>query len=97
MKPTKPIRWLMTSGINAAMKDNKEMQDACFNAIGRFTSGDWGILCQEDKDANDADLANRDGHVLGKYQTPEGDIYINLEFHDDEDTDYACLMFCNEY
>lgn len=97
MKPTKNINWVMTKGIDAAMKRSEEMTNACFNAIGRFTSGDWGELCDEDKAANDADLQNRDGHVLGKYNTPEGDIYINLEFHDDEPQDYACLMFPSEY
>ena len=97
MKPTKPIKWVMTRGIDYAMKDNPKMQDACFNAIGRFTRGDWGELGQDDKDANDSDLQARDGHVLGKYHTPAGDIYINLEFHDELPQDYACLMFCNEY
>ena len=47
--------------------------------------------------SNDEDLAARDGHVLGKYDTPAGMIYINLEFQEDEPEDLACIMFCSEY
>lgn len=97
MKPTKEINFVITRGLFNAGQQNPATEEAYLDATRRFMAGDWGELCQEDKDANDADLANRDGHVLGKYHTPDGDMYINLEFHDDEDTDYACLMFCNEY
>ena len=97
MKPTRAITWTITRGLNEAVAENEETAKAVYEAIRRFNAGDWGELVQDDKDANDSDLQNRDGHVLGKYHTPDGDMYINLEFHDDEPQDIACLMFCHEY
>ena len=97
MKPTRAINWTITRGLNEAVAENEETAKAVYEAIRRFNAGDWGELVQDDKDANDNDLKHRDGHVLGRYHTPSGDIYCNLEFHDEESTDYACLMFCNEY
>lgn len=97
MKPVKEIHYVITRELFNAGQNDPKTERACMEAIKRFNAGDWGELVQDDKDANDQDLKNRDGHVLGKYHTPAGDIYINLEFHDEEKTDYACLMFCNEY
>ena len=97
MKPTKEIQWTMTRGLNDAIADNEETAQAVHEAIRRFYAGDWGELEQEDKDANDRDLKERDGHVLGKYGTPAGNIYINLEFYEEEPKDIACIMFCNEW
>ena len=97
MKPVKDIQFVITRTLFTAGERDRETEKAFLKAIERFRNGDWGELCQEDKDANDSDLANRDGHVLGRYKTPSGDIYINLEFHDESKEDLACLMFCNEY
>lgn len=97
MKPTKPIHYVITRGLHQAGQENPEVEKAYIDAVRQFERGEWGLLCQDDITANDNDLAARDGHVLGKYATPAGNIYINLEFHDDEPQDYACLMFCHEY
>ena len=93
MKPVKDIHFVITRGLFTAGQQNPETEKAYLEAIRRFNTG----VVQDDKDANDSDLQNRDGHVLGKYHTPDGDMYINLEFHDDEPQDIACLMFCHEY
>lgn len=97
MKPTKEIHFVITRLLFEAGQKDNETEKAYLKAIERFKNGEWGELCQDDIEANNKDLEDRDGHVLGKYKTPAGDIYINLEFHDDEPQDYACLMFCNEY
>ena len=97
MKPTKEIHFVITRTLFETGETNHETERAFMEAIKRFKAGDWGELEQDDKDANDNDLKHRDGHVLGKYNTPDGPIYINLEFHDESPVDYACLMFCNEY
>ena len=97
MKPTKPIHYVITRALHQAGAENPEVEKAFIEAVRQFERGEWGLLTQDDIEANDADLQARDGHVLGKYATPAGNIYINLEFHDDEPQDYACLMFCNEY
>ena len=97
MKPVKEINYVITGTLYRAGQKDPDVEKAYIEAVKQFERGEWGILCQDDIDANDKSLANRDGHVLGKYGTPAGNIYINLEFHDDEPQDCACLMFCNEY
>lgn len=98
MKWEKEYQLLITSGLNEVCSTNAEVLEAVKDACIRFHSFDWGNVPEEDKEANNADLASRDGHVLGKYETPAGDIYINLVFDDPSiDSDYALVMFCDEY
>ena len=92
------IQYLITKRLNDRIADSEDMAKAAYAAVARFSKGDWGELCEEDKQANDADLKNRDGHVLAKYGTPEGDIYINPTFDELEPgSNTAMLMFCEEY
>ena len=97
MQPTKKIHYVITRALHQAGQENPEVEKAYIEAVRQFERGEWGLLCQDDINANDKDLAERTGHVLGKYGTPAGNIYINLEFHEEEPQDVACLMFCNEY
>lgn len=87
----------VTRRINNAIADDIKTAKAVTQAIGRFYSGDWGELSDDDKEANNADFRARDGHVLGRYKTPAGDIYINLEFGRTEKEDHVCAMFCDEW
>ena len=88
----------ITRQLNEDVANDEAMAKAVYAALERFTAGDWGNLCQEDKDANDADLEARDGHVLARYETPKGDIYINLVFDEPSiQSDAATIMYCNEY
>lgn len=94
----KPYKTLMTRHLNDDIADSEEMAKAVYEAMQRFSNGDWGELCQDDKEANNQDLENRDGHVLARYKTPNGDIYINLEFDEASmDSDVAMIMYCSEY
>ena len=97
MEPIKPIHYVITRGLFQAGQKDPEVEKAYMEAMKQFNRGEWGLPGQEDIQANDEDLAARDGHVLGKYGTPAGPIYINLEFHDTEPEDLACIMFCSEY
>lgn len=86
----------ITAKLNNDMANDEATAQAVYKALKRFNSGDWGNVPQEDKDANNADLTRREGRVLARYDTPNGDIYINLSFEESgEDT--ALLMYCNEY
>ena len=88
----------ITSAVNNDVEKDANMAIAVNDAVIRFNSHDWGELCEEDKTANDTDLKNRDGHVLGKYPTPKGYIYINLYFNDISlNSDVACIMYPSEY
>ena len=63
----------------------------------RFLNGDYGLICAEDTDANNADLAAGCGHILAKYAGKyelTGDIYIEAHFDSEHmaDIDYSQIM-----
>lgn len=77
---------------------DEDIKKAVFEAVDRFNRGDWGNLDPEDKEANNDDLRRRDGHVLARYTTPGGDIYINLIFDEPSmKADCATVTYCGEY
>lgn len=90
------IDFNITSNLNDRLAYNPAMVKAVEMAVKQFTACNWGIIPEEDKEANNSDLQARDGHVLGKYETPEGNIYINMEFWPDN-KNKALIMFCDEY
>ena len=98
MEWKKSYQTFITRRVNDDVADSEDMAKAVYTAAQQFYNFDWGIICDEDKEANNADLEARTGHVLGRYTTPNGDIYINLVF-DDPSTggDYAMIMYCEEY
>lgn len=88
----------ITRRLNDDVADNEEMAKAVFDALRRFNNLDWGKVPEEDKEANNADLRNRDGHVLARYETPKGDIYLNLVFDEPSiNSDAVTIMYCEEY
>ena len=70
----------------------EQIEKACYH----FNKCDWGSLGAEDRHDNDRDLMTNDGHILGKYATDKGDIYINRDLCDGYD-EPALIMFCEEY
>lgn len=92
-----------TRRINDDVAENEEMAKAVYEAIARFNNNDYGEIPPEDIEANNKDLANQDGHILAKYPTPNGYIYINLQFNElinDDPEEYAnaaMIMYPEEY
>ena len=43
----------VTAGINAAIEQNIRFAREVFNATTRYTAGDWGDLCESDKELNE--------------------------------------------
>ena len=88
-------RFYMTAFLNEKVAQSEAMAQAVTEAVERFNRKDWGKVCQEDKELNNEDLRTRCGHVLARYDSPEGDIYINMDFY--KDIDSAVVMFVHEY
>lgn len=84
----------ITRQLNNDIAESEEMAKAVYKAFERFNSGDWGNLPEEDKRANDADLARQTGRILARYDTPNGDIYFMLTFSEENET---VVMYVNEY
>ena len=82
----------MTRGISNAIEKSFEFWKDVAIALERYSSGDWGDLCEEDKQANDYAL-KCDGRLLGKYNTCKGSIYIITEW----DRSVTTILFPDEY
>lgn len=59
---------LQTRSIAEACKDSPETLGYIVECLGRFFSGDYGEICQEDTDYNNADLREGEGHILARYK-----------------------------
>lgn len=63
--------------------------------IDQYVYQQWGELSLDDIAANNDELNEVAGHVLGKYNLPTGeDIYIETSWSDVER--YTVVMFCGE-
>lgn len=63
--------------------------------IDQFVNNQWGELSPEDIQANNDEINEVAGHVLGKYNLPTGeDIYIETSWSDVER--YTVIMFRDE-
>lgn len=96
------LRLFQTRSIATASKDSKVTHAYLMECLSRFFSGDYGEICQEDTDANNADLAAGEGHVLARYKAKhnlESDIYIESHFSKSVpgiDANNTMIMYCGE-
>lgn len=81
-----------TRGIAAATEERPQLFNEIINAYARYIKGDWGDLCEEDKEVNEEALKYGD-RLLGKYKTSVDDIYIITE----ADRSATTILFYYEY
>ncbi len=81
-----------TSEINMRMK-NVVFKRQINESLGSYYNGDWGILCDEDKDLNDEAVESGTDRVLATYTTIYGEIYIITE----ADRSATTILFAREY
>lgn len=91
------MKMYITSRLNEGVAQHEGMAKAVTKAAERFLAHDWGTVPDADKLQNDRDLAARCGHVLGRYKSLNGDLYINLEFGETPADDVAVIMYRDEY
>lgn len=78
--------------VNAAVLRDEKTASDINSALEKYCSGDWGDLCQEDKEANDRATAENE-RLLARYKTASGDVYIITE----ADRSSTVILFCEEY
>ena len=81
----KKIPLLQTRTIAEACQD-PETQMYIISCLACFFSGDYGLICEEDKQYNNDDLQSGYGHILARYEGKynlKGDIYIESHFDKD--------------
>lgn len=82
----------MTSGIDYAIKEDKNYYKELITCFEKYITGNWGDLCEEDKQANEDALINNE-RLLASYLTSKGKVYIITE----RDRSCTTILFANEY
>lgn len=60
--------------------------------LRRHAAGDWGDLCDDDKQAN-VDALKHGNRLLSRYDVGDLSFYVITEW----DRSYTTIMLCNEY
>lgn len=81
-----------TNEVNMRMK-NVVFKRQINESLGSYYNGDWGVLCDEDKDLNDEAVESGTDRVLAAYTTIYGEIYIITE----ADRSATTILFAREY
>ena len=84
---------VVTNGVYTLLQEDKEFEAFVGKAFVRHCNGDWGDLCEEDKQTNEDALKN--GYrLLSKYNyNDETSIYIITEW----DRSVTTILFPSEY
>ena len=86
-------RLMQTRGINSASEESSDFYKEVVVAFNRYTRGDWGEMCDEDKALNDEAVRTGGDRVLAAYETSKGKIYIITEY----DRSATTILFADEY
>lgn len=84
---------VMTRGIANAIEETKQYYSEILNCFLRYSNGDWGDLCDDDKQMNEDAIRTGDDRILAAYKTSKGKIYIITEW----DRSYTTILFADEY
>ena len=83
---------LMTRGVSELMEKDDKFMDRVIKSFARYTGGDWGELCEEDKQASD-DALKCGERLFAKYDIEPKSIYIITEW----DRSVTTILFPEEY
>ena len=86
----------MTVGVNNLVAANMEFAEHVDKSIDRYLSQDWGDLSADDKESNDAAVANGEERILAAYKHPvhqEWRIWIITEW----DRSVTTILLPDEY
>lgn len=81
-----------TKGVNDKVADDEEFAKLVFDSLKRHANGDWGDLCEGDKQENELSL--KEGfRIFSAYQHKEEKIWIITE----ADRSATTILFPEEY
>ena len=87
-------RVVSTIGVKELFDADKKFAEFVCKSFFKHCDGDWGDLCEEDKEMNDSALKNGDDRILSKYNYDEDtSIYIITEW----DRSATTILFPEEY
>ncbi len=83
---------IITYGVNVAVAESTDFAMEVHNAMTRYCKGDWGDICEEDKEMNNEALHTGE-RLFAAYHTCKGKLYIITEW----DRSATTILFVNEY
>lgn len=83
---------IMSRGINDRVADDEGFAKFVFDSLKRHTNGDWGDLCEKDKQENELSL-KEDIRIFSAYQFKEEKIWIITN----ADRSATTVLFPEEY
>ena len=88
---------VQTAGIAQEISDNAKFATQDYASLNRYVQGDWGDLCDEDKEMNNQAVKSNEDRILAAYNLNTADgtkkIYIITEW----DRSVTTILFANEY
>tara|TARA_Y100000034_G_scaffold125852_2_gene176204 strand:+ start:1291 stop:1563 length:273 start_codon:yes stop_codon:yes gene_type:complete len=82
---------VVTSGVDGKMQDSDEFAEKVRGAIIRHSTGDWGDLCDEDREENERSL--REGDRLMSVYNTQPVVWVITEW----DRSVTTVLFPEEY
>lgn len=90
----KPLAYYATERIDARTKEDKGFYNFIAKSLARFSIGDWGDICEEDKEINDTAVKDGTGMILGSYKfMDEETVWI---IKDDASLDFITILYPEE-
>ena len=83
---------MQTRGIENLIKESEKAADFIFDSLIRYYKGDWGEMCQEDKECNDY-AVNHNERIFAAYRNDDFKIWIITEW----DRSYTTILLPEEY
>ena len=83
---------VVTRGVNEKLMESKPFAQFVAKSFARHCNGDWGELCEEDKQTNEYALKNGE-RLFSRYEYGELSIYIITEWNRSVTT----ILFPHEY
>ena len=83
---------VVTCGVNEKLMESKPFASFVAKSFVRHCNGDWGELCEEDKETNEYALKNGE-RLLSRYENGDLSIYIITEW----DRSVTTILFPHEY
>ncbi len=83
---------VFTRGVNDLVADNTDYAKQVLDSIIKYQCGEWGDLCEEDKQTNE-DALKYGERLLGRYDITPEPIYIITEW----DRSATTVLFPREY
>ena len=92
MESVKKSQLVVTRAVHNRIEKDDGFAKGVFSSLRRYYSGDWGDLCDEDRQMNDNAL--KDGErIVAVYNIGDDKIYIITEW----DRSVTTILFPSEY